>query len=185
MHEFIRPSAPTDDLHSYTVLGIPLDFMVLMFAVPRVVGWLSHWRQQVLSNSVKIWRPRQVRGGSVDVFPAPGLLLIKRSPRRVPIAVVVVAGLRWTRETRLCARGGACWGGRPEEDAVEGRARRVRTRVVMLAVAARTDGRGQDHEADDVGHVQGQEQAVGGARGVGEGEEDGQRGDGAGDGWGT
>ena len=106
--------------------GFPLDFFPVLFAVPRVVGWLAHWRQMMLQEGgVKIWRPRQVRGGSVDFFPAPGLLLIKRSPRRVPIAVAVVAGLRWTRETRLCARGGACWGGRPEEDAVEGRAWRV------------------------------------------------------------
>ena len=32
-----------------------------MFAVPRCVGWLAHWRQQMLNPSgVKIWRPRQL-----------------------------------------------------------------------------------------------------------------------------
>ena len=25
----------------------------------RVVGWLSHWRQMMLSPKVSIWRPRQ------------------------------------------------------------------------------------------------------------------------------
>ena len=25
--------------------GFPLDFFPVLFAVPRVVGWLAHWRQ--------------------------------------------------------------------------------------------------------------------------------------------
>jgi citrate synthase len=33
--------------------------------VPRVVGWLAHWRQMMLQQGgVKIWRPRQVYVGS-------------------------------------------------------------------------------------------------------------------------
>jgi len=33
--------------------------------VPRVVGWLAHWRQMMLQEGgVKIWRPRQVYVGS-------------------------------------------------------------------------------------------------------------------------
>ena len=27
------------------VIGFPLDFFPVLFAVPRVVGWLAHWRQ--------------------------------------------------------------------------------------------------------------------------------------------
>jgi citrate synthase len=27
------------------VAGFPLDFFPVLFAVPRVVGWLAHWRQ--------------------------------------------------------------------------------------------------------------------------------------------
>ena len=43
--------------------GFPLDFFPVLFAVPRVVGWLAHWRQMMLQDGgVKIWRPRQVRG---------------------------------------------------------------------------------------------------------------------------
>lgn len=41
------------------------SFYPVLFAVPRCVGWLAHWRQQMLTPSgVKIWRPRQVYLGS-------------------------------------------------------------------------------------------------------------------------
>lgn len=58
-------------------VGFPLDFFPVLFAVPRVVGWLAHWRQARLhmfwgrgkadnafqmmlqEGGVKIWRPRQ------------------------------------------------------------------------------------------------------------------------------
>lgn len=29
-------------------IGFPLDFFPVLFAVPRVVGWLAHWRQVCL-----------------------------------------------------------------------------------------------------------------------------------------
>lgn len=46
-------------------VGFPLDFFPVLFAVPRVVGWLAHWRQMMLQEGgVKIWRPRQVRAAS-------------------------------------------------------------------------------------------------------------------------
>ncbi|GAA5973320.1 hypothetical protein JCM11641_003071 [Rhodosporidiobolus odoratus] len=48
----------------YRSLGFPLDFFPVLFAVPRVIGWLSHWRQLMLQKGgVKIWRPRQVYVG--------------------------------------------------------------------------------------------------------------------------
>jgi len=31
--------------------GFPLDFFPVLFAVPRVVGWLAHWRQVRLDNT--------------------------------------------------------------------------------------------------------------------------------------
>lgn len=41
------------------------SFYPVLFAVPRCVGWLAHWRQQMLTPSgVKIWRPRQLYVGS-------------------------------------------------------------------------------------------------------------------------
>jgi hypothetical protein len=30
---------------TYQHTGFPLDFFPVLFAVPRVVGWLAHWRQ--------------------------------------------------------------------------------------------------------------------------------------------
>ncbi|GAA5952696.1 hypothetical protein JCM21900_000406 [Sporobolomyces salmonicolor] len=55
---------PNVDYYSgliYRACGFPMDFFPVLFAVPRVVGWLSHWRQLMLQqNGVKIWRPRQL-----------------------------------------------------------------------------------------------------------------------------
>ncbi|GAA5885166.1 hypothetical protein JCM6882_007257 [Rhodosporidiobolus microsporus] len=62
-----RKLAPNVDFFSgliYRSLGFPLDFFPVLFAVPRVVGWLAHWRQLMLQKGgVKIWRPRQVYVG--------------------------------------------------------------------------------------------------------------------------
>jgi citrate synthase len=45
----------------YRAMGFPSDFFPVLFAVPRVVGWLAHWRQMMLQKGgVKIWRPRQL-----------------------------------------------------------------------------------------------------------------------------
>ncbi|KAI6108064.1 citrate synthase-like protein [Pisolithus sp. B1] len=44
--------------------GFPMDFFPVLFVVPRVVGWVAHWRQMMLSpEGVKIWRPRQIYVG--------------------------------------------------------------------------------------------------------------------------
>ncbi|KAI0661770.1 peroxysomal citrate synthase [Cubamyces menziesii] len=62
-----RKLAPNVDFWSgliYRAMGFPLDFFPVLFAVPRVVGWLAHWRQMMLQDGgVKIWRPRQVYVG--------------------------------------------------------------------------------------------------------------------------
>ena len=40
------------------------SFYPVLFAVPRCVGWLAHWRQMMLQpGGVKIWRPRQLYVG--------------------------------------------------------------------------------------------------------------------------
>jgi len=63
-----RKLAPNVDFWSgliYRAMGFPLDFFPVLFAVPRVVGWLAHWRQMMIQEGgVKIWRPRQVYVGS-------------------------------------------------------------------------------------------------------------------------
>ncbi|KAF8638301.1 hypothetical protein AX17_002321 [Amanita inopinata Kibby_2008] len=62
-----RKLAPNVDFWSgliYRAMGFPLDFFPVLFAVPRVVGWLAHWRQMMLQEGgVKIWRPRQIYVG--------------------------------------------------------------------------------------------------------------------------
>lgn len=64
--EFMRSRNlyPNVDFYSgliYQAMGFPLDFYPVLFAVPRCVGWLAHWRQMILNPSgVKIWRPRQL-----------------------------------------------------------------------------------------------------------------------------
>lgn len=41
--------------------------MVVLFAIPRTVGWLAHlrqlWHQE---KGVKIWRPRQIYVGAAE-----------------------------------------------------------------------------------------------------------------------
>ncbi|KAI0405658.1 citrate synthase-like protein [Xylaria palmicola] len=67
--EFMRSRNlyPNVDFYSgliYQAMGFPLDFYPVLFAVPRCVGWLAHWRQMMLNPSgVKIWRPRQIYVG--------------------------------------------------------------------------------------------------------------------------
>jgi citrate synthase len=62
-----RKLAPNVDFWSgliYRAMGFPLDFFPVLFVVPRVVGWLAHWRQMMLQpGGVKIWRPRQIYVG--------------------------------------------------------------------------------------------------------------------------
>ncbi|KAH9903068.1 peroxysomal citrate synthase [Cubamyces lactineus] len=87
-----RKLAPNVDFWSgliYRAMGFPLDFFPVLFAVPRVVGWLAHWRQMMLQDGgVKIWRPRQVYVGPAkrDYVPVEERALVegpKQTPSRV------------------------------------------------------------------------------------------------------
>jgi citrate synthase len=49
----------------YSKLGIPTDLFTPVFAISRVAGYLSHWREQMQDN--KIFRPRQVYVGDHDL----------------------------------------------------------------------------------------------------------------------
>lgn len=44
-------------------MGFPLDFFPVLFAIPRVCGWLAHWSESLDEADAKIWRPRQVYTG--------------------------------------------------------------------------------------------------------------------------
>lgn len=43
----------------YRALGFPPQFFTVLFAVPRIVGYVSHWRESLVDPDVKIMRPQQ------------------------------------------------------------------------------------------------------------------------------
>jgi citrate synthase len=61
-----RKLYPNVDFYSgliYEALEIPVDMFPVMFAIPRVVGWLAQWEEMLLDNEQKIARPRQIYTG--------------------------------------------------------------------------------------------------------------------------
>jgi citrate synthase len=46
----------------YQAMGFPIDIMTVLFAIPRTVGWLTHW-VEMLEQDSKIARPRQLYTG--------------------------------------------------------------------------------------------------------------------------
>jgi len=56
-----RKLYPNIDFYSgviYKAMGIPTDLFPLMFAIPRVAGWLAHWKEFHFDPENKIVRPR-------------------------------------------------------------------------------------------------------------------------------
>ena len=43
----------------YRAMGFPPQFFTVLFAIPRVTGYLAHWREQLNDPDVKIARPQQ------------------------------------------------------------------------------------------------------------------------------
>ena len=41
-------------------MGFPTDMFPVLFTIPRIAGWLSHWSEMLDDKETKIWRPRQV-----------------------------------------------------------------------------------------------------------------------------
>ena len=41
-------------------MGFPPQFFTVLFAVPRVTGYLAHWRESLTDPDVKIARPQQI-----------------------------------------------------------------------------------------------------------------------------
>ena len=57
-----RKLYPNVDFYSgliYQALGFPIDMFTVLFAIPRTVGWLSHYNELLKDESQKISRPRQ------------------------------------------------------------------------------------------------------------------------------
>ena len=44
----------------YRAMGFPPQFFTVLFAVPRVTGYLAHWRESLTDPDVKIARPQQI-----------------------------------------------------------------------------------------------------------------------------
>ncbi|KAJ3213279.1 hypothetical protein HK099_007475, partial [Clydaea vesicula] len=61
-----RKLLPNVDFYSgliYKAMGFPVDMFPVLFTIPRVAGWLSHWVEMLQDKENKIWRPRQVYVG--------------------------------------------------------------------------------------------------------------------------
>jgi citrate synthase len=57
-----RKLYPNVDFYSgliYQALGFPVDMFTVLFAIPRMVGWLAHWNELLGDTDQKIARPRQ------------------------------------------------------------------------------------------------------------------------------
>jgi len=62
-----RKLYPNVDFYSgliYKAIGIPSTMFTVLFAVARMVGWVSQWKEMVEDPKNKISRPRQVYTGS-------------------------------------------------------------------------------------------------------------------------
>jgi citrate synthase len=59
---------PNVDFYSgliYEALKFPVDMFPVLFAIPRVSGWLAQWEELILDEEQKIARPRQLYVGAV------------------------------------------------------------------------------------------------------------------------
>lgn len=60
---------PNVDFYSGLILkaiGIPTDMFTVLFAIGRMPGWISHWKEVAEDPKGKINRPRQVYQGDID-----------------------------------------------------------------------------------------------------------------------
>jgi citrate synthase len=63
-----RKLYPNVDFYSgliYQAMGFPMDMFTVLFAIPRVSGWLSHYIE-LLDQDSRIYRPRQVYTGVAE-----------------------------------------------------------------------------------------------------------------------
>merc|ERR1711920_873803 len=58
-----RKLYPNVDFYSGIMLraiGIPTSMFTVLFAMARSVGWVSHWREMISEQQLRIGRPRQL-----------------------------------------------------------------------------------------------------------------------------
>jgi len=57
---------PNVDFYSgiiYQAMGFPIDMFPVLFAIPRMAGWVAQWREMTTDPEQRIARPRQVYAG--------------------------------------------------------------------------------------------------------------------------
>ncbi len=57
-----RKLYPNVDFYSgliYQAMGFPVDMFTVLFAIPRMSGWLAHWQELLNDPEQRISRPRQ------------------------------------------------------------------------------------------------------------------------------
>jgi len=62
-----RKLYPNVDFYSgliYQALRFPMEMFTVLFAIPRVSGWLAQWQEMLKDSDQKIARPRQVFTGA-------------------------------------------------------------------------------------------------------------------------
>jgi citrate synthase len=62
-----RKLYPNVDFYSgliYQAMHLPTEMFTVMFAIPRVSGWLAQWQEMLEDSDQKIARPRQIYIGS-------------------------------------------------------------------------------------------------------------------------
>ena len=61
-----RKLYPNVDFYSgiiYEAMGFPTDYFTVLFAIPRMSGWLAQWQELIMDPEQKIARPRQLYTG--------------------------------------------------------------------------------------------------------------------------
>ena len=43
----------------YKAMGFPTQYFTVLFAIPRVAGYLAHWKESLNDPDTKIIRPQQ------------------------------------------------------------------------------------------------------------------------------
>jgi len=62
-----RKLYPNVDFYSgliYQAMAFPMDMFTVLFAIPRVSGWLAQWQEMLGDSDQKIARPRQIYTGA-------------------------------------------------------------------------------------------------------------------------
>jgi citrate synthase len=62
-----RKLYPNVDFYSgliYQALKFPTEMFCVLFAIPRMSGWLAQWQEMIEDKDQKISRPRQIYLGS-------------------------------------------------------------------------------------------------------------------------